>query len=227
VEARVALFLKRWPKTRGLARRGVHAVNTPIARARLTRTLARLPRPLKLEIGGLASRPGWVVTNVNATTNLYLDATRPWPVETGAVEYVFADNVVEHIPLAGLRAMLEQAHRSMCAGGTIRLVTPDIRAHVDLYLAGSISLDSDVGRHYRRGGRVVEHPVDLIRIPIGEFGHHAGYVYDFDTLASELQKAGFRDCQRCAPGESGHPALVGLEARKQFEGLQLIIEATA
>jgi len=81
-------------------RAGVLAVNTPLAKARLRRTLAKTPRPLRLEIGGLTKRDGWVITNVNAVTRNYLDATRRWPLEDGSVSLVYADNVIEHIPLA-------------------------------------------------------------------------------------------------------------------------------
>jgi predicted SAM-dependent methyltransferase len=198
-----------------------------MAKARLKRALASARRPLRLEIGGLEKRAGWIVTNVNAVTSLYLDATSRWPLEDRAIEYLYADNVIEHVPLAGCRAMLAESHRCMRPGGTIRLVTPDIRAHVDMYLSGQMSIDSEIGRHYRKGGQVVEHPIDLIRIPVGAFGHHAGYVYDFETLSGELERAGFMNPVRCELGSSVHPALAGLEARNLEGGAQLVVEATA
>ncbi len=225
--ARLNRGLSKWPRTRALIRGNVRALNIPFAKGRLRSELASSPRPIRLEIGGLEKRDGWVVTNVNAVTKLYLDATLKWPVEDKAVEYVYSDNVVEHISLAAGRAMLAEAHRCLRPGGIIRLVTPDIRAHVEMYLSGESSLDSGIGRHYRKGGQVVEHPIDLIRIPISAFGHHAGYVYDFDTLARELERAGFRNAVRCSLGSSEHPALCGLESRNLEGGVQLVVEATA
>lgn len=215
------------PRLRAVIRSAVRTVNTPVAKGRTTRVLKSAPRPINLEIGGLTKRPGWVITNVNATTRNYLDATSRWPLEDGAVAYVYADNVIEHIPLEAGRAMLAEAYRCLQPGGVIRLITPDIRTHVEMYLAGPSAIDSAAGRHYREMGLTVEHPIDLVRIPIGSFGHHTGYVYDFDTLDLELKRAGFRSTTRCELGTSEHPPLAGLDLRGHEGGAQIAVEATA
>jgi hypothetical protein len=201
-------------------------VNTPVAKARLGRALRSAPRPLRLEIGGLQQRPGWVVTNVNAVTRNYMDATIPWPIEDASVSHLYADNVIEHLPLDAGRAMLAEAFRCLQPGGVIRLVTPDIRRHVELYLAGGGSVDGDVASSYRALGLVVEHPIDLIRIPIGQFGHHEGYVYDFETLDLELKRAGFHSTVQCDVGQSEHPEFHGIDQRAHEGGAQIAVEAT-
>jgi predicted SAM-dependent methyltransferase len=203
----------------------VRTANTPIAKSRLTRALASARRPLKIEIGGLEKRPGWIVTNVNAVTRNYLDATQRWPVEDEAASFVYSDNVIEHLPLDAGRAMLAETFRCLRPGGVIRLVTPDIRKHVDLYLAGSSSVNGAVGTAYRDLGLVVDHPVDLIRIPIGQFGHHEGYLYDFDTLRIELERAGFTDVVERDLSQSDHPDLRGLDTRTDEGGAQFAVEA--
>jgi hypothetical protein len=165
-----------------------------------------------------------VVTNVSAVTPLYLDATRRWPLEDDSVRFVFADNVIEHITLDAARTLLGEAHRCLQPGGVIRLVTPDIRRHVELYLSGAAGLDSAAAAHYRESGLVVEHPVDLVRVPIGSFGHHAGYVYDFDVLDLELKRAGFHSTTRCELGHSDHPGLDGLDQGREGSS-QIAVEA--
>jgi hypothetical protein len=219
-------FLLKTPRLRVAIRETVRAVNKPFGKVRTRRAFAKSDRPIKLEIGGLTPRDGWIITNVNATTRNYLDATSPWPVADGSVQYVFADNMIEHIPLVAGRAMLEQAHRSMQPGGVIRLVTPDIRKHVELYLAGDSVLDNQVASEYRDLGMVVEHSIDLIRIPIGSFGHHEGYVYDFQVLEAELKRAGFHSVVEVEMGESEHEALRGIDFRLAQEGAQIVVEAT-
>lgn len=219
-------FATRAPGAYKLVRGTVRAVNTPLAKARATRALADAPRPIKLEIGGIDERPGWVVTNVGAVTRNYLDCTKRWPLEDGACSFVFNDNVIEHITLEQGRTMLAEAYRCLQPGGHIRIVTPDIRGHVELYLAGRGSLDSPEGRHYKESGLVVEHPVDLIRIPIGSFGHHAGYVYDYETLEAELTRAGFGNVKRVELGDSEHPEFRGHDQRKSEGGAQIAVEAT-
>jgi predicted SAM-dependent methyltransferase len=226
VDLRNPAFLLKAPRVRVAIRETVRNVNKPVAKARTRRALAGSPRPLKVEIGGLEPRAGWVVTNVNATTRNYLDCTAPWPIPDGSVQYVYSDNVIEHIPLAAGRAMLEQAYRAMVPGGVIRIVTPDIRKHVELYLAGESSVDGEVAKEYRDMGLVVEHSIDLIRIPIGSFGHHEGYVYDFEVLEHELKRAGFHSVVLCEMGGSEHAELRGLDIRLAQEGAQIVVEAT-
>lgn len=218
-------FLLKAPRLRVAIRETVRAVNKPVAKARTNRVLASAPRPLKVEIGGLEPRAGWVVTNVNATTPHYLDCTAPWPIPNGSVEYVFSDNVVEHLSLAAGRAMFEQAFLAMRPGGVIRVVTPDLRKHVELYLAGAASVTGEVGEAYRELGLVVEHPVDLVRIPIASFGHHEGYLYDFETLKLELERAGFHSVVECSMGHSDWPELQGLDIRTKEAGAQIVVEA--
>lgn len=214
------------PRLHALLRPPVLAVNTPLARRRTTRTLADAARPLKLELGGLQPRSGWVVTNVNAVTRHYMDATKDWPLEDGAVSYVYSDNVVEHITLDGARHLLAEAFRCMRPGGKIRFVTPDLRAHVDKYIAGVVPKGDPSAKVYEEIGLTVEHPIDWVRIPIASFGHHTGYLWDFETMAAELERAGFSDVTRYDHGVSDDPELAGIDLRADEGGVQLAVEAT-
>jgi hypothetical protein len=214
------------PRLRSVARVSVRTVNSPLAKRRFNRALDKFPRPVKLEVGGVKKREGWLVTNVNATARHYMDATQTWPFEPGEVSHMYADNVIEHITLAAGRSMLAEAFRCLRPGGVIRLVTPDIRTHVEIYLSGANPTDSDAGKSYAALGEILEHPIDMVRIPIGSFGHHAGYVYDFETLAAELIRAGFNSPVRCVLGESEHSELAGLDRRSLEGGTQMAVEAT-
>jgi SAM-dependent methyltransferase len=213
------------PKVRTIVRASVRAVNTPIAKTRTRRALACASRPLKLEIGGLEQRPGWLVTNVNALTRHFLDATKRWPLDAGSVSHVYSDNVIEHLSLDATRQLLAEAHRCLQPGGVIRLITPDVRAHVEMYLSGDPALGGAAARHYRDIGLVVEHPIDVLRIPIAEFGHHQGYVFDFETLRFELERAEFTSVVRTDTGSSEHEAFAGLDQRTSEGGAQLAVEA--
>ncbi|MBC7633674.1 methyltransferase domain-containing protein [Aeromicrobium sp.] len=214
------------PTLRAVVRSTVRTANTPLAKRRAKRSLAAAPRPLKLEIGGLEDRPGWVVTNVNAVTRNFMDATTTWPLEDASTSHVYSDNVIEHVPLEAGRVLFSEAHRCLQPGGVIRLVTPDLRAHIDKYLSGSRPAGDPGARTYESMGLTVEHPLDWVRIPIASFGHHEGYVYDFETLAAELERAGFHSVVRCSPGESPHPEMDSLDQRADEGGAQMAVEAT-
>jgi predicted SAM-dependent methyltransferase len=213
------------PRLRRFVRAAVHAVNRPVATARFRAASRRLPRPIALEVGGLKRRDGWFMVNVNAITPYYMDGTKPWIFEDGALSHVYADNMIEHVPLAGGRVFFAEAYRCLRPGGVIRLVTPDVRTHVDMYLTGADIVHSPLADEYRELGVVIEHPIDLIRTPIGEFGHHAGYVYDFETLDAELRRAGFQPATRRNLLESDDPMLRGLEERSAHGSLQMVVEA--
>jgi predicted SAM-dependent methyltransferase len=213
------------PQLRRIVRETVRATNRPVASVRFRRAARRMPRPFALEVGGLKKRPGWLPVNVNAVTPYYMDGTKPWPFEDGALSHVYADNMIEHVPLAGARVFFAEAHRCLRPGGIIRLVTPDVRTHVELYLAGDDVVRSNLADEYRSLGVVIEHPIDMLRTPIGEFGHHAGYVYDFDTLDAELRRAGFAPAVRRNMQESDDPMLRGLEERPAHGPLQMVVEA--
>lgn len=204
----------------------VLAINTPLARRRTRAALADARRPIKLEVGGLEPRDGWIVTNVNAVTRNYLDATAPWPLEDGSLSHVFSDNVVEHVPLQGARVWFAEAYRCLQPGGVIRLVTPDLRAHVDKYLAGTAPKGDPSAKVYQEIGLTVEHPLDWVRIPIAEFGHHEGYLWDFAALSAELERAGFSDVVQHQHGRSDRPELSGIDQRADEGGVQLAVEAT-
>jgi predicted SAM-dependent methyltransferase len=213
------------PRIRRIVRGTVHAVNRPVATARFRAAVRRAPRPIALEVGGLKKRDGWFMVNVNAVTPYYMDGTKPWIFEDGALSYVYADNMIEHVPLAGGRVFFAEAFRCLRPGGAIRLVTPDVRTHVEMYLKGSEVVQSPLADEYRSLGVVIEHPIDLVRTPIGEFGHHAGYVYDFETLDAELQRAGFKPAVRRNLLESDDPILQNLEERPTHGSLQMVAEA--
>lgn len=214
------------PRLYAAARAAVLTVNTPLARRRADRAIAEAPRPMRLEIGGLQERSGWLVTNVNALARNYLDATERWPFEDGACEVVYADNMIEHVTLEAGRRMIAEAFRCLRPGGVIRLVTPDLRKHVELYLAGRESVDGEIGEFYRSLGLTVAHPVDLVRVPIASFGHHTGYLYDVATLSAELERAGFGDAREWPLSDSSHEALKDLDKRTGEGGAQMAVEAT-
>jgi hypothetical protein len=212
---------------RDAARRALLAVDAPLAKARLQRAVRSAPEPVALEVGGRGPRPGWLVAGAEARAPHRLDVTKRWPIADGALSFVYADNIIEDMSLEAGRAFLAEAHRCLQPGGVIRLVTPDIGRHVALYLAGASAVQGPVASRYRSAGVVMEHPIDLMRAPIGGFGHHAGYVYDLEALTDELQRTGFGRVVHEPAGESDHPHLVGLESGTGAgaDG-QLVLEAT-
>lgn len=154
-----------------------------------------------------------------------MDATEPWPLPQESVQYVFADNVIEHLPLDSGRKLLRHARRAMVRGGVIRLATPDVESIARIYLDNPAERD-ELLRRNAASGQLGVHPVDVLRGVFLDWGHHLGYLYDFDALSRELAAAGFVDIQRVKPGSSSYPALTRLEGRTGESGRsQLVVEA--
>lgn len=184
-----------------------------VAGIRLHRLIANCPPPYRLEIGaGSTRREGWICTDVHAGAKYHLDATRPWPVPPGSVSHVYADNMIEHVPLGGARALFSHATAAMRSGARIRLVTPDVEQCAQVYLERGDLAQAQLDAH-RGAGTQVEHAVDILRGVFIEYEHDRGYAWDFESLAAELRAAGFVSIERCELQHSSDPVMCGLESR--------------
>ena len=180
---------------------------------RLRRFLAGSSPPYRVELGaGAVRREGWIPTDVWWRARYHLDATRPWPFPPGSVSHVYADNMIEHVPIDGGRALLRHAVSALEPGGRIRLVTPDVEKCAEVYLERGDLARAQLDAH-RGAGTRVEHSVDILRGVFIEYEHYRGYAWDFDSLNAELGAAGFTSIERCELEDSADPVLRGLESR--------------
>lgn len=195
------------------------------ARFRAAAQAAGQTGTVKINIGsGREPVPGWVNTDIVWQGRLYLDALNPWPVEPGSVEFIYADNVIEHIPLRDANAFMRNAFEALRPGGVMRLATPDVEAIAKQYLENGDSARAGLERN-RELGNPMEYPVELLRQVYVGAKHYLGFCYDYASLSAEMNRAGF-DTKRVATGESEHPELAGLEARTHAAeaATQLVVE---
>jgi predicted SAM-dependent methyltransferase len=196
----------------------------PVSARRLRRLIEASDPPWRVHVGaGNVELPGWVNTDMCWRNPYWLDAAKPWPFPEGTVSHVYADNVVEHLPLAAGRAFLSNSLCAMKPGGKIRLVTPDARAAAEAYVSGNAAPWLESMRHQ---GHPVEHPVDLLRFEFSMWGHHRGYVYDAPTLRREMERAGFVGVVEPQLGESEDPAFRNLDSRQDLGEFQFALEGT-
>jgi predicted SAM-dependent methyltransferase len=169
---------------------------------------------------------GWLNTDIDDSSIMYLNAVEVWPVPPGSVSYIYADNFIEHITIDDARRFLSNAFTALRPGGIIRIVTPNVRTAAEAYLGGGSLLEAMLDRHRRNGYRV-EYAVDVLRIVFAESEHWRGYLYDEEALSAELRRAGFVDASVCRVGESAHPPLRGLDSRAEpiEDALQLVLES--
>jgi predicted SAM-dependent methyltransferase len=165
----------------------------------------------RLQLGsGPTTLPGWLNSDL-VSGDVYIDVARPLPLPDASFSYVFMEHLIEHVSeRAGLQ-LLQEVHRVLRPGGTLRVTTPDLKKIIALYedrneamtLADySRFLDEMTGRRHERACQVFN---DFMRL----WGHR--YVYDEEDLSVKLVATGFRSIERHEPGDSDHVLLRGLE----------------
>jgi predicted SAM-dependent methyltransferase len=173
---------------------------------------ARAAGPVKVNIGaGRKPVEGWINTDIVWQADAYLDITQPWPVPDGSVDFVYADNVIEHVTLQVGRAVFRHAFAALRPGGVFRLATPDVEAVARQYLENGELAQAGMERNRERGKNFV-HPVELIRETFVGAKHYLGFCYDFASISAEMEQVGFV-VERVPAGTSASPELTGLEVR--------------
>ncbi len=192
------------------------------------RRITRLPANIDLLIVGESHVfPNAYTTNYQVFTKRFLDATKLEQIGR-RFRYLYADNVVEHLPLQSVRKMLTSAFHILEDGGTIRLCTPDAGELVNLYInRDPIFLDlmrNDLLPH----SVSIEYPVDILRQGFSEFGHHKGFVFDRASIQTELENVGFSNVTFFKVSHSSSERLCNLEQRVggSHDFTQMCVEAT-
>ncbi len=143
---------------------------------------------MKLHLGcGKRNIPGFV--NVDLANFPHIDhrtsVTDLSMFDDGSVELIYASHVFEYFDREQAPTVLSEWHRVLAPGGVLRLAVPDFSALVSVYeetgdvlkitgpLYGRMAVDGD-------GGSVIYHRT----------------VYDFDSLSTVLETAGFKSVKR-------------------------------
>jgi hypothetical protein len=145
----------------------------------------------------------------NIVTSLLCDA--------GTADAVYASHMIEHASLTDFRTVLRNVNNMLRDGGCFRLVTPDLEFMINKYVN---STDPERGNVFiRETGMGLETStaplLSRIKRVLG-FSHHF-WLYDEQTLKTELENAGFQRVRRCYFGDSQMDEFVEIENAFQFE----------
>jgi predicted SAM-dependent methyltransferase len=161
---------------------------------RRARAIAARRTDLRLHLGSGANRlPGWVnIDLLGMGSDLAWDLRRRLPFADGSAQAAFLEHVIEHFTLADALAVLEDCHRVLAPGGTIRVGVPDLGRYIHSY-AGDRKLIEQT-----RPSR----PTPLLAVAeVTQFHGHRS-AYDAETLALLLKEVGFIDVDVQGFGES-------------------------
>lgn len=225
--------------TRQHARNAARSSRRVLARGRRHRRIRHYltTTPVaRLHLGAGHNRlAGWLNTDRDVDAGLVLlDATSPFPLPSGTVDYVFAEHLIEHLAYSDALHMLHESYRVLTPGGRIRLATPDLDSLVSL-LRGDYG---EAGARYatwlcdsyfpESHGPPATFAVNQV---LRGWGHR--FVYDQATLRATLEAASFTDVERHPFGDSADPELKGLEQHGVADGNEdltrfetMVLEAT-
>jgi predicted SAM-dependent methyltransferase len=155
-----------------------------------------------------------------------LDACQPLPFEAGAVDWVYAEHLIEHIPPDAAIDWLREVRRVLLPGGVLRLTTPDLRRYVE----SCLNEDGFFARHRRRlrtagvGPPMPERPAFMFNQLFYLYGHR--WIYDFEELRHALGQAGFGVVTACGFRQGARQDVASLD-RVLRNDETIYVEATA
>jgi SAM-dependent methyltransferase len=163
----------------------------------------------KLQLGaGSNILSGWFNTDYFPRKNVsFMDATKPFPILSASINFIFSEHHIEHISYKNAVSMLQESFRVLEPGGVIRVTTPHLKNVLSLYF------NEDTGK-----GDLFNHSNEFILsgfynainyIPVDDYlkaheindmfyNYEHKFIYDFESLKRILKYAGFINITDCS-----------------------------
>lgn len=167
----------------------------------LSLRLAQWPPLVKLlrKLGLISEKQRRFMQLVREYNIRYADAISHIPEPDASVRVLYTCHMLEHLERREAESFLREARRVLAPGGILRIVVPDLRHQVDLYLR-----EGDADKFMEHLYVAVPKPVGLIGMVkyllVGE-RHHL-WMYDGASLCRLLREVGFNEPQLLPPGKT-------------------------
>jgi predicted SAM-dependent methyltransferase len=150
---------------------------------------------------------------------LYGDITKGLPEANNSSDGVYSSHTLEHLALEDLRTALSNTHKILKQGGIFRLVVPDIEFLARNYIKELESGNTEAALHFI-GATLLgkEKKSKTLISKVSEiFGNsHHLWMWDYNSLAKELAKAGFNTIRRCEFNDSEDKMFKKVEREGRF-----------
>ena len=185
--------------------------------------VARAKNPVCLHLGcGPRHLPGWINIDLFPTIpmpDVLLDVEHPLMLKEGSVDYIFTEDLIEHLSLAGAKSLVRECARVLKPGGVLRIGTPDLQSFIRAYLDQS---QGDLAFYKDCCG--VETFAEMFNAGMRAWGHT--FIYDEETLSRILKSNGLTTTRK-GFNETDSDVLRGLDLRDTADGAHsMFLECT-
>lgn len=134
--------------------------------------------------------------------NLCWDITRGLPIQSATIAGIFTEHCIEHIGFNQFRELAKEFYRVLHPGGVARIIVPDGELYVRRYLGAEPLPYADCDTN----ANGIYTPFMSVNRIFYDHGHR--FIYDFETLALVLRRAGFQEVDRCSFAIGREPRLL-------------------
>ena len=172
-----------------------------------------LPKILK-RLGIINEKQYHYVLIAKANKIEYGNAIKSIPVPNSSVDVLYSSHMLEHLDLSEVSIFLNEARRVLRSEGTIRIVVPNLKFHVECYLK-----TEDADKFLANMCLCKPRPKTVFQrirfVFIGLRNHQ--WMYDSISLSQLLEKHGFKNISVLKPGETtiNQPGLIDLYERQE------------
>jgi SAM-dependent methyltransferase len=166
---------------------------------------ARWPKPILRFLHSLSDARNWCedgnlyITRLRNNRFVHHDLENGLPFPNESVDYVYSSHVLEHFYSDTAESVLRDAYRVLRKGARIRICVPDLQHALELY--AKCQKEEALAYFFQPKDRPL-------------FSRHH-YMYDFQLLASLLQRVGFHSVEKCNYRQGLVPDLDELDNRPE------------
>lgn len=148
----------------------------------------------------------------------YGDIVKGLPEESGSCDAVYCSHILEHLAYEDFLTALKNTWKILKPGGTFRGVVPDLRAAVTSYMEEFDKLEAPANELMRNTMLGVESRAKNLPGQVKNLYGNSKHLWmwDYKSLAFELQKAGFTHIRPCTFGDSADPLFSFVEQADRF-----------
>lgn len=153
------------------------------------------------------------------------DCRKNLPFKDQSVNFIYSSHFLEHLHRYQVIKVLKECKRVLQKGGVLRIALPDLRLIAEKYLQNDkefflrvekSALDNcaDLFMLHIHGGDICSQPSFIRKIQQKFIRGHL-WMYDFESLYAILYAEGFKNIQKCSPGQGRTPDIDFLDRYRE------------